>query len=197
MSASKVTAPASKIAGRFSPAFAKRFQEQQKNRSYYRNFMAVGGIMLWGPPAYILFGPTVVKVFFPPSEDHPTQGKNGSSYVADLRQARRSSLKEFQAAYFEGTTDVDKLPVTYAPHTYDRFNKNLRNTPEESMNPNRKKSMGRKKSSRKIGLYDSEGLADKSRTTEGNQWLKQRTQSMTQVKAGHVEGAAVKAESLD
>lgn len=174
---SSMNTPATKVAGRFSPAFTKRFQEQQKNRSGFRNMCAAaGGIMMWGPPAYILFGPTAYKLFSPPEADHPSQGKNGSSHVADLRQARRSSLKDFQAAYFKNV-DVESLPVTYAPHTYDRFNKNL--IVDQSHNPNAKKSsMGRKKSSRRVGLYDSEGLTDASRTESGNEWIKQRSVSM-------------------
>lgn len=140
-----------------------------------KGFFAQGGNYFFGlilatPVTYIYLIPTVYKLFFSSSDQtDPANHTSGSSYIADMRQARRNSLKEFNEAYWQKEDNRE-----YPAVSYDRFNKNLKLSKQNSHNPNAKDAKPNMKKKKSVGLYDSEGLVDKTRTVEGNEWLQER-----------------------
>lgn len=100
--------------------------------------------------------------------DNPDRDHNQANKVQEnLRAARRGSLKEFKEAYYGRVDEHDYKPGAY----WDRFNNNT--ITDQRHNPN---NMTRKASgnSKPVGLYDTVGAVDKSRTKEGNEYYLRR-----------------------
>lgn len=125
----------------------------------------MGGVMLL-PHFWI----QVAQSYGNSKDDEDRNHGQANKWQENIRAARRGSLKEYKEAYFGKTDEHEYTAGAY----WDRFNNNT--ITEQKHNPN----MMKKKSSiskRPIGMYDTEGRADKTRTAEGNEWVKKRSQT--------------------
>jgi hypothetical protein len=97
----------------------------------------------------------------------------GASKAPEVnRAARRNSLKEFKETYYGQKDEHEYPPGAY----WDRFNNNT--LVSQKHNPNAKKvDAGSFKKKKSVGMYDSEGNVDATRSRENNEWRRKRSQS--------------------
>lgn len=97
--------------------------------------------------------------------DSDRDHKQANKVQETLRAARRGSLKEFKEAYYGKADEHDYKAGVY----WDRFNNNT--IVDQKHNPNAKEKSG---SSKPIGLYDTNGVVDTSRSS-ANEWMRTKS----------------------
>lgn len=103
-------------------------------------------------------------------ENESIHHKQANKWQEHMRGARRQSLKDFKEQYYGANEKLEQMEQT--PGVYwDRFNNNT--IVEQKHNPNYVEKMKKKKS---VGMYDTVGAVDTSRTRDGNVYRRTRSE---------------------
>lgn len=176
-SATAASAPGMAAALEAAQQQAQNIAKRKPDNAFtvFRNVAAgTGAFWFLLPDTWLHMYQFVTKFKEDPERNHGQANK----WQEHVRGARRSSLKEYKQAYYGNNQKIDE--PDYTPGAYwDRFNNTT--IVEQKFNPNIKKvsSDGTKvmKKKKSVGIYDTTGAVDSSRSSEGNEYKRKRSQT--------------------